>query len=122
MIRSLTVQMLSTHGYNVLEGATGNEALLVAQTYPSEIHLLLTEFILPDTNGKEVSEMLRNLRPAIKVLFMSGYPDDVLAPRGVLDPRLSYLAKPFGEDALLTRIREVLTEDIASAREQVDTA
>jgi CheY-like chemotaxis protein len=101
---------LNRYGYRVIEASDGNEAIAVANRHSGQIHLLLTDVVLPGMNGKEVSDRLTALRPGLKVLFMSGYAKDVIAHRGVLDPGVAFLHKPFGPDELATKIREVLAE------------
>ena len=108
-VRRLTETILTRYGYHVLEAANGAEAIAIAKKDSGEIHLLLTDMILPGLNGQEVFEALRAHRPRLRVLFMSGYTDDVVGPRrGVLDPKLAHIPKPFGQEALVVKIREVL--------------
>jgi DNA-binding response OmpR family regulator len=98
-------------GYHILEAANGNEALDVLQRHEGEIHLLLTDVVLPGTlNGKELSDRLRGLRPGLNVLFMSGYSSDLIGHHGVLDKDIAYISKPFTPDALAARVREVLDQ------------
>jgi len=110
VVRKLTETMLKMSGYKVISAANGTEAGQIAEVVPDEIHLLLTDVIMPGLNGKEVFELLRKGRPKLKVLFTSGYPDDVIAPRGLLDPSVPYIAKPFSQEALVAKVREVLGE------------
>jgi two-component system cell cycle sensor histidine kinase/response regulator CckA len=102
--------MLKVYGYDILVAANGDEAVDVAQKYPGEIHLVLTDVVLPGMNGKELSERLKALRPKLKVLFTSGYTSEIIARRGVLDYGLAYIAKPFSPDKLAAKVRAVLTE------------
>jgi len=98
------------YGYQILEASNGDEAVEVAQKHAGEIHLLLTDVVLPGMNGKALSEHLKILRPKLKVLFTSGYTSEVIAGRGVLDSGVAYIAKPFSPDGLAAKVREVLTE------------
>jgi CheY-like chemotaxis protein len=84
------------------------EALAVVENHPDEIHLLLTDVILPGMNGMDLSRRLRALRPKLKVLFTSGYPAEVIARRGVIERDVAYLAKPVSPDALVAKVRDVL--------------
>jgi DNA-binding response OmpR family regulator len=86
----------------------------VEKTHLGEIHLLLTDVILPGMNGKVLSEELRLLRPQIKVLFTSGYTADVISRRGVLEREMAYLPKPFTPDSLAAKVREVLAAPCTS--------
>jgi PAS domain S-box-containing protein len=109
-VRELTLQILKTHGYQVLEASQGEEALRQLQDYPRKIHILLTDLVMPGINGKKLAEEARTHRPGLKVLFMSGYSDDVLGQRGVLEPGLAYIQKPFAPETLLHKIRKVAAE------------
>jgi two-component system cell cycle sensor histidine kinase/response regulator CckA len=109
-VRRLTQTILKTYGYHVLEAANSTEAFAIEKEHSGEIHLLLTDVILPGMNGKALSERLRALRPRLKVLFTSGYTADVIARRGVLQRDVAYLPKPFGPESLAAKVREVLTE------------
>ena len=109
-VRRLTQTILKAYGYHVLEAANSTEAFAIEKEYSGEIHLLLTDVILPGMNGKALSERLRALRPRLKVLFTSGYTADVIARRGVLQRDVAYLPKPFGPESLAAKVREVLTE------------
>jgi PAS domain S-box-containing protein len=106
--RNLTTTILTAYGYQVLEAANGTEALSLEENYAGEIHLLLTDVIMPGMNGKVLSEQLRLRRPSIRVLFTSGYPAEVLSRRGVLEKEIAYLPKPFTPDSLAAKVREVL--------------
>jgi PAS domain S-box-containing protein len=106
--RTLTTTILSSYGYNILEAANGTEALSVEEKYTGEIHLLLTDVIMPGMNGKELSEQLRLRRPGIRILFTSGYPADVISRRGVLEKEIAYLPKPFTPNSLAAKVREIL--------------
>ena len=96
-------QILIQHGYNVLEAADGVEALKV---YGANIHLVLTDVVMPKMNGRELAEQLRRINPATRLIFMSGYSDDPLVNR--IEQLSVFLAKPFTSMALTRKIREVL--------------
>jgi CheY-like chemotaxis protein len=108
MVRNLAARVLRTQGYLVLEAAHGEEALQRGRAHAGEIHLLLTDVVMPRLSGRVLLEKMRETRPQMRVLFMSGYTDDVIAHHGVLDAGVSYLQKPFAIDALLAKLREVL--------------
>ena len=109
-VRRITKSILKVYGYQILEASNGDEAVEVAQKHAGEIHLLLTDVVLPGMNGKALSEQLKILRPNLKVLFTSGYTSEVIAGRGVLDSGVSYIAKPFSPDRLAAKVREVLAD------------
>jgi CheY-like chemotaxis protein len=107
-VRKLAVQILSHCGYRILEAAQGDEALLMAARHAGPIHLMLTDVVMPRMTGRDLAEQLSATRPAMKVLYMSGYAEDVIASRGLLDPGLLYIAKPFASEALALKVREAL--------------
>jgi two-component system, cell cycle sensor histidine kinase and response regulator CckA len=107
-VRAFATMVLESNGYTVLVAADSHEAHLHAAEHPGEIHLLLTDVILHGVNGKKLSESLLMVRPQLKVLFMSGYPADVIARRGVLEPGVPYLHKPFTPDEVLAAVRRLL--------------
>jgi CheY-like chemotaxis protein len=109
-VRRLTITILKAHGYHVLEAANSTEAFALEKRHTGEIHLLLTDVVLPGMNGKVIADRLRALRPKLKVLFTSGYTADVIASRGILQQDVAYLPKPFGPESLAFKVREVLTE------------
>ncbi len=107
-VRSVARRILERAGYRVLTAEGGTEAAAVAAQTDQPIHLVLTDVVLSGTNGKELSERIRALRPEIKVVFTSGYTDDIIARHGVLDPEVTLVEKPFSEKSLTTAIRSVL--------------
>ncbi|MBI5527064.1 MAG: PAS domain S-box protein [Deltaproteobacteria bacterium] len=108
MVRGLTGRMLRDLGYTVIEAEDGPEALAVAEKYSSDIHLLLTDVIMPEMDGGEVADRFARVRRGAKVMFMSGYTDDVIADHGVLEPGKVLIKKPFGPDLIGRKVREVL--------------
>ena len=107
-VRELTTTILRARGYNVLEAASGLEACEVAKQHPDRIHLLLTDVIMPGMNGRELSRLLLDQRPQLKVLVMSGYAESVIAHRGVLDSEFEFIQKPFSSDVLAAKVRQLL--------------
>lgn len=106
IVRNLVRAILRGNGYNVLEAPSGRRALSILDTYAETVHLLLTDMVMPGMSGHELRNHVKELRPDIKVLFMSGYTDDSLLLGGVLDSAL--IEKPFTPDGLSRRVREVL--------------
>ncbi len=107
-LRRLTHRALDAQGYTVLVADRGGTALDIARRHKGEIDLLLTDVIMPDTNGRKLAETIQAARPGMRVLYMSGYPDGAIASHGMLEPGVAYLAKPFTTEAITRRVREVL--------------
>jgi two-component system cell cycle sensor histidine kinase/response regulator CckA len=107
-VMRLTRRILERLGYTVLAAESPTEALRQAREHTGPIDLLLTDVIMPEMSGWDLSQVLVVLRPETAVLFMSGYSADVLAPRGVPASDFALLQKPFGSEALAARVREVL--------------
>ncbi len=107
-IMKLTKTMLEGMGYRVLCTNTPEAALPLAAAHKGQIHLLITDVVMPGMNGKELSDRLNSLYPGIKTLFMSGYTANVIAHRGVLEEKVMYLHKPFTIAELGAKVREAL--------------
>ncbi|HSQ49842.1 MAG TPA: ATP-binding protein, partial [Nitrospiraceae bacterium] len=107
-VRGLVHETLRLHGYTVLEARHGIEALLTSAKYVGPIHLLLTDVVMPQMSGPEVAEKILTVRPEIKVLYMSGYPDHPLFDQGGVSRQTGFLPKPFSPPALTQKVREVL--------------
>ena len=107
-LRKLTHKILKEVGYKVLEAKDASQALEVASNSEAEIHLLLTDIIMPGLSGRALAEKLSPVRPSMKVLFMSGYTDGEIAPQGVLDPKMTILRKPFKWEELTRTVKQVL--------------
>ena len=107
-LRKLAHMFLRDNGYQVLTAADGSEAQQVAAQNPGPIHLLLTDVVMPGINGRVLAERLAPRHPAMKVLYMSGYTDTFIAGHGVLEEGTHLLHKPFTEELLVRRVRELL--------------
>jgi two-component system cell cycle sensor histidine kinase/response regulator CckA len=110
LVRLLTRKVLELAGYRVLVAAGGAEALVAAERHDGPIHLLLTDVVMPEMNGRELMHRLAQLRPDVRVLYMSGYADEAVARHGALDPRTAFLQKPFTPEGLARKVRAVLDE------------
>jgi nitrogen-specific signal transduction histidine kinase/CheY-like chemotaxis protein len=107
-VRTLTVDALRELGYVVLEASAAPQALGLIGKHP-EIALLLTDVVMPDTNGRKLAEAALNLRPDLKVLYMTGFTRNAVVHNGMLDPGVNLIAKPFTLDQLATKVRAVIT-------------
>jgi CheY-like chemotaxis protein len=107
-VRSLVRQVLEAAGYRVLEAASGEEALRVAERHGGRIELLITDVVMPNMNGRELAQVLRTRRAETRVLYMSGHTEDVVVKKEVIETGSNFLAKPFGPDDLLREVREAL--------------
>ena len=108
IVRELTVQILESDGYQVLEAMNGTEALRIAGEHGAPIHLLLTDVVMPGMNGKELANKLRLHHPDMRVLFMSGYDDRQLDRDDVAGGETAFLPKPFSTEILGQKVRAVL--------------
>jgi len=107
-LRKLAQMFLRDNGYRVLTAADGSEAQQVAAQNPGPIHLLLTDVVMPGINGRVLAERLAPRHPAMKVLYISGYTDSFIADRRVLEEGIHLLHKPFTQEALASKVRELL--------------
>ncbi len=112
-VRAFTAASLGQCGYQVLDAPDGYEAIAVSRRHPGQIHLLVTDVVMPGINGKELSARLQELYPDLKVLYISGYTADVIANHGVLDRGVAFLHKPFSPGELAGKVREVLSQPAA---------
>jgi two-component system, cell cycle sensor histidine kinase and response regulator CckA len=103
--------VLEEEGYVVLAAASGEEALRMAVSYDGTIELLLTDVVMSGINGRLVAERLAESRPDVAVIYMSGYTDDMVVRTGVVAAGATFLQKPFTGDALVDRVRAVLTSN-----------
>lgn len=107
-ILAVLSRMLREAGYTVLAAQSPSEAIQMAAEHWGPIHLLLTDVVLPEMNGRELSKRLTVTRPELKCLFMSGYTADVIGHDGAVEQTVSCISKPFSFDELMTKIRSVL--------------
>jgi PAS domain S-box-containing protein len=107
-LRYLARQFLEKQGYRVIEAADGAVAVQIAVAHEGVIHLLLTDVIMPGMNGRELAQRICEIRPNVKVLYMSGYTENVVGHNGMLDAGVRLLQKPFNLRALKDRVREAL--------------
>jgi PAS domain S-box-containing protein len=116
-ILKVTAMMLERKGYSVLPAAAPAEAIELAKTHVDKIHLLMTDVVMPEMNGKDLAEKLKTRYPDILLLFMSGYTSDVITHQGMLDDGVTFIQKPFSMEDLTGKVREIL--DTCSDKTQV---
>ena len=111
-VRQLAVESLERRGYHVLSAPSGEEALKLAAAHDGTIHLLISDVVMPGIKGPELADRLRQLRPGIRVLLMSGYAADIVTPDDLKEATL--LSKPFSPAALNKAVRSVLEVPLSS--------
>jgi len=110
-VRELVIAMLASQGYTILAAEHLNDVESVCEKHPGNIHLLLTDMVLPKANGRDIAKRVGVLRPGVKILYMSGYTDDALIRGQGFDEGSAFLQKPFSRATLTAKIREVLDTD-----------
>ena len=115
-ILNMTRMMLERKGYSVLPAATPAKAIALSKTHADKIHLLMTDVVMPEMNGRDLAGHVTELYPDIRLLFMSGYTANIIAHQGVLDEGVAFIQKPFSMADLAEKIREVL--DMVSDKNQ----
>jgi two-component system, cell cycle sensor histidine kinase and response regulator CckA len=107
-VRNLVRETLGTYGYKVLEAANGADGLLIYEQYAESIDLLLTDSVMPGMGGNDLAKALLKISPHLKVLFMSGYTDEIIINHGILDKTANFIQKPFTPRTLARSVREIL--------------
>jgi two-component system, cell cycle sensor histidine kinase and response regulator CckA len=108
VVRTLILRILRSAGYKILEAKNGSEALRVWELHKESIALIVSDVVMPGMSGRDLVEHLNELRPMVRVLFMSGYTDDAVVSHGIIENTAPFLQKPFGSIQLLEKVREVL--------------
>ena len=111
-IRNPAVEILESRGYQVLSAPDAAEAMAMAEKHRGPIHLLVTDVVMPGLSGSQLAMKLSPLRPEMRVLYVSGYPEDAIAHHGVLDAWQHFLQKPFAPGKFLDKVREVLDANV----------
>jgi len=115
-VRAYTVAVLKAYGYRVVEAENAGAALLLCERDGERIDLVLTDVVMPNVSGRELARRLEKLQPGIRVLFMSGYTNNVIVPNGVLEKGAEFIQKPFSPEQLAAKIRAVLGPPALAAR------
>jgi PAS domain S-box-containing protein len=114
-IREPAVEVLESRGYQVLAASDAAQALALAEEHAGPIHILVTDVVMPGLSGNQLAQRLVSRRPELRVLYISGYPEDSIAHHGVLSPEQHFLQKPFPPAQFLDKVREVLDGRVAVA-------
>jgi CheY-like chemotaxis protein len=109
-VRHLAAEALETLGYRVLSASSPDEALAIGAGHDGQIHLLLSDVVLPQMDGRSLYEIVRHQRRETRALFVSGYTENFIVHRGMLDPGVSFLPKPFTVASLARMVRRVLDQ------------
>jgi len=107
-VRKVTARILRMQGYRVLEASNEEEAFPICNQHDSPIHLMVTDIVMPKMHGPELAERLSSLYPEMKVIYMSGYVEDVISHQGILEKGMEYIQKPFTVNDLARKVREAL--------------
>lgn len=107
-VKDLAILMLERLGYNVISADTPGEEIKLAEKHMKEISLMMVDVVMPEMTGRELAEHVITFMPDLKVLYMSGYTDDVIAYHGVLDSNINFIQKPFSLNDMSAKIREIL--------------
>ncbi len=111
IVRRLANHILTLYGYNTLVAKDTNHAQTICKEYAGEIQLMLTDVVMPVISGGELAQQLQKIRPTMKVLYMSGYTDNVIVHHGVLKANTAFLQKPFTPDSLTAKVRETIDSE-----------
>jgi CheY-like chemotaxis protein len=107
-VRAATGMTLRRHGYNVIDAQNAGEAFLLCEKHDAEIHLMVTDVVMPHMNGPDLAKRLAVTRPRLRVLYVSGYAEHSVVHGGVIDEGIDFLAKPLTPSSLLPKVRELL--------------
>jgi CheY-like chemotaxis protein len=114
-VLTLCSTVLQTHGYKVLEADGARDAIEIARTYREPIHLLVSDVVMPATNGPALAVEIRDARPGIRTLFMSGYTEETMEHHGFSSQNAGFIQKPFSASALARKVRQILDAGLTAA-------
>ena len=108
LVRCFTRTVLENNGYTVIEAAGGREALAAMESREREVSMLVTDVVMPHMSGRDLAQAVSRSHPTVKVLYVSGYSENVIIHQGVVDPGVDLIQKPFDIHELLGKVREIL--------------
>jgi two-component system, cell cycle sensor histidine kinase and response regulator CckA len=114
----MTRKILEMAGHKVLEAENGKDAELICRNFKEPIHLMLTDVVMPGMSGRTAAEQVKELRPEMNVLYMSGYTEDAIVHHDVLDEEVNFIEKPFTPNALVSKVRNVLDTSITVGKSE----
>jgi len=117
-VRKITCSILERQGYRILNAENGHKALELLKQHAGQVHLLLTDVVMPEMNGRQLYQQAVEIQPHLKVLYMSGYTDDVIAYQGILEEGISFIQKPFSVEALADSVRSAIEK--AGPEDQIE--
>jgi DNA-binding response OmpR family regulator len=117
-LRDITCDILESAGYRVLKTRNAVEALSAFKQFKPIVRLLLTDVVLPGQNGRDLANDLRALCPELRIIFVSGYPENVVTRNGIQEDGMFYLSKPFSMQSLTQKVRGVLQQEGSAAAQQ----
>jgi two-component system cell cycle sensor histidine kinase/response regulator CckA len=107
-VRAVAGHSLSAGQFTVLQARNGDEALRISQRWPQAIHLMVTDVVMPGMNGRQLADRMALERPEMRLLFMSGYTDDIVLSHAVDSTAVPFLQKPFTSSGLVSKVRDLL--------------
>ena len=110
-VREIAKEILEHLSYSVLVAASPHESIKLVEDYKGKIDLLITDIVMPEINGRDLAQKICALRPNVKVIFTSGYTEDVIVHHGVLKEHLNFIGKPYSIQSLSQKIRDVLSQE-----------
>ncbi len=108
MLLDMTTTMLEMSGYTVLTAESPDEAIRLAKDHTDKIHLLMSDVVMPEMNGRDLARQITAIYPDIRLLFISGYTANVIAHHGILDDGVAFMQKPFSMADMTAKVREIL--------------
>lgn len=108
LLLKMIATMLRSQGYNVLATTMPQEALQLAEDYRGKIHLLISDVVMPDMNGRELADKIVSFSPHLQCLFMSGYTDDIISQNDILNNEVHFISKPFTKNSLIAKVGDLL--------------
>jgi len=110
-VLKMALSIIERLGYQVLSASNAEEAFILASSYHDSLNLLITDVVMPGMNGRELSEKLKSIHPEIKILFTSGYPENIIAHHGMLEKNINFIGKPYTMTAFAIKIRDVIEQE-----------